>query len=434
MARFHPWLAAVAGAVATGSVLIAACGGGAATAPTSGAAPTVGAKTAATAAATTSAPQTSGSPAVAAKVATGEPIKIGELIDLTGPTAETARMIHIGRDDYINFVTKNGGVNGRPVQLITIDDKYEIPLSVEGFKKLTTADKVQAMFFSSTGNTEAMVGQVKQLKMPSITSSGADAWADPKQNPYHFITLMTYNDQTKVILQWIKENWKDTSRKAKVGYAYPDNPFGKAPLQTGKDEAAKLGMDWVGEWIVPFGTLDTTSQVLNMKEKGVDWVIHQNQGAPNATLQKDARKAGLTAQFIGTNYASDENFMRVGAGDVEGAYGFHAYAFPYSDAPGAKTIRDLVKARGGNTDELTINYVEGWLEATAMIAGMKNAGSDLSGDSVIKGFEKIQNLDTGGLSAPMNFSSTSHVGTQAGKVYQIKSGKWEPITDFLKVK
>jgi branched-chain amino acid transport system substrate-binding protein len=77
-------------------------------------------------------------PAAPGSPATGAPIKIGYVWGVTGAIAEIVRPASEATRAYFDDLNQHGGINGRPVQMVEIDSKYQVPLAQEGYTKVTT--------------------------------------------------------------------------------------------------------------------------------------------------------------------------------------------------------------------------------------------------------------------------------------------------------
>ena len=174
------------------------------------------------------------------QAAKGEPIKIGYVWGVTGAVAEIVRPASEATRAYFDDLNKRGGINGRPVQMVEIDSKYQVPLAQEGYKKVTTDDRVALVVLASTGDTEALAQQINADRIPTITFSCDEKWAKPEQNPYIFTICTTYQDQMSTALKFVKDRGGDDTR---VAFSYADIPFGQAPIPTGRQYAASLGSD-----------------------------------------------------------------------------------------------------------------------------------------------------------------------------------------------
>ncbi len=411
-------------ALALIGVMLAACAPAAAPAPT----PTA-AKPAAPG--TTPAAKSTAAPSAATPAAAKPPIKIGGIFDLTGGTSDVGAPYADGVKDFVAYINEKGGVNGRKIDLIGIDYAYKIPQAEEAYNRLTTQDKVPVIMGWGTGDTEAMAPKITKDKIPFMSASYSEHLVKNVQtNPYNFMIGVTYSDQMRVALKYIKDNYKGAGNP-KVAFIYNDTGFGKSPMQDGKDWAAKHGVDWVDEEIVALTALDSTSQLLNMQKKNPDFAIIQETAMATATVLKDAKKLGVKTKFIGLNWASDEKVIDLAKDAAEGYIGAIPFAFISENAPGLQEVKDFNKAKGVDWNKHNIRYVQGWISMKVMAEGLKQAGDNLTGEGIKAGLETLKNYDTGGVTAPITFSPQSHKGALKMKLYEVKGGKWVPFTDYI---
>jgi branched-chain amino acid transport system substrate-binding protein len=82
-----------------------------------------------------------------------------------------------------------------------------------------------------------------------------------------------------------------------------------------------------------------------------------------------------------------------------------------------------------------VHFVQGWYTMAVMAEGIKAAAEkgDVTGESLKTALEELDAFDTGGVSAPIEFTSESHAGMPGSKIYEVKGGKWTAVTDLLTV-
>ena len=185
-------------------------------------------------------------------------IKIGGIFDLTGATGDVGAPYAEAARNYINYVNKYGGVNGKKIELIDVDYAYKIPQAVASYKEMVSKGVI-AILGWGTGDTEAMAPMIAQDKIPYISASYSEHLVFEK-TPYNFVAGTTYSDQARLALQWIKDNWKDKSRAPRVALIYNDSGFGRSPIQDAEDfakngepEVEPLYKNALDEHLPPFG-------------------------------------------------------------------------------------------------------------------------------------------------------------------------------------
>ena len=155
-------------------------------------------------------------------------------MDLTGPTSDQGKDIAQGRIDAVQYFNEKGGVNGKKLELVSVEYGFQPPRAVAAYKKFVEDDKVLLVLGYGTPDTEALRPYITKDKMPYISGSYSGHLTDPKQTPYNFPGGIDYTSQIRIFLNYVKETWKDTSRKPRVAFIYADNAYGRAPIEAGR--------------------------------------------------------------------------------------------------------------------------------------------------------------------------------------------------------
>src|SRR5207245_10028671 len=128
-------------------------------------------------------------------------------------------------------------------------------------------------------------------------------------------------DKLRAGWHWVKDDWKDKSRIAKVAFFYGDNAYGKAPIEAGRRYCKEIGIDLVDDEIVPGAFQDATSQLLNMKQKGADYAYINVTTTGVSTILRDAKKLGLATKIGSNPYGIREGLPYVAKEDAVGGSG-----------------------------------------------------------------------------------------------------------------
>ncbi len=363
-------------------------------------------------------------------------IPIGGIFDITGPTGDVGGTYAEAIRDYVMWINDHGGINGRKVKLYWVDYQYKIPQAIAAYKKFKVQNRVVAIQGWGTGDTEALAPMVARDKIPYMSASYSEHLTDPKKCPYNFLVGVTYSDQCRIALKWIKENWKDKTRKPRVAFIYNDTSFGRSPFfPDGLEYAKKIGVDVVDKEVVPLRALDATSQLLNMKKYKPDYAIIQETIMATSTILKDAKKLGIKTKFIALNWAIDEKLIKITGEASEGLIGCVPFAlWTDTDLPGVQLMRKVSKKYHPDINFRTVRYTQGFAAMYVMAEALRRAGDHLTGPAIKDAFESMRNFDTGGLTGPITFTKTSHKGANSLRLYMVKNGKLVPITGYITVK
>ena len=250
-------------------------------------------------------------------------IKVGGIFDLTGVTSDVGKPFAQGVQDAVAWVNENGGINGKKIKLIGADYAYKIDQARALYKKLVNDDKVVMIQGWGTGDTEALKDFVGQDKVPYFSASFSAPLTDPAKFPYNFFVAPTYSDQLRSWLDWVKQDYAKSGGKGKpkVAFMFGDNAYGKSPMAAGKKYAAEIGVDVVDEAILPGNFQDATSQLLTMKQKGVEYAYINVTTTGVSLVLRDAKKLGMNVKFGSNPYGFSESLVAVAGPLAEGVTG-----------------------------------------------------------------------------------------------------------------
>jgi branched-chain amino acid transport system substrate-binding protein len=351
-------------------------------------------------------------------------VKVGGIFDLSGATADVGTPYAAGVKGFVDYWNKQGG--GPKIELISEDYKYDVAVAERLYSRLKS-EGVVAVQGWGTGDTEALRGRITADKLPFMSGSYAETLVDPAETPYNFVVGTTYSDQLRIALQHIN----DQSAGAQVAFFHHDSPFGESPLKAGQEKASELGLGFRA-YAMPAEATDYVPQLNRAKAQGAKYVVIQNVSTPAAQLAKNIREQGLDMTVVCLNWCGDEQFIELAGNGAEDALGVLPFAPATADAEG---LKQPAEGAGGDLESQGVHYVQGWYTMALMAEGIKAAAAkgDVTGESLKTALEELPAFDTGGVSAPIDFSADSHAGMPGSKIYEVKDGKWTEATDLLSV-
>lgn len=361
-------------------------------------------------------------------------IKWGVLIDLSGPTSDWGKNQVKGQLDAMRWVNENGGINGKELQLVVIDDGYDPAKGVAGYNRLVDSEKVLGIYIQSTGTTITLAKKIVADGVATIAASFTAKFEDPAKTPFSFYVSPSYGTMGRIALKWIRDNWKDKSRNPKICYIFPDNTYGRDILDVCKDYAKKIGVDVGADQVVNWPTKDATVQLTNMKRDDPDFAYITSTAMNGAVILKNAKALGLRTQFISNIRNFEETLIELSGGAAEGTYGVNPIAAYGSNVPGMKKVVECHE-KWHPGEKGTNVYVEGWVNILGVAEALKLADTakDLTPGGIRKAFEQFKNFDTGGLAPPLTFTSTDHRASMAARIYQVQGGKMVDVSGWIEL-
>jgi ABC-type branched-subunit amino acid transport system substrate-binding protein len=151
-------------------------------------------------------------------------IKLGQTMPYSGPLSAFATL---GRAEaaYYKMLNDQGGVNGRKITMLSIDDGFSPPKTVEQTRKLIEEDGVLAIVGSlGTATNSAVQKYLNGKKIPQLfLASGATKWADPEHYPWTMTFTWTYQAEARVYASYVLKHVPD----ARIAVLYQNDDFGK---------------------------------------------------------------------------------------------------------------------------------------------------------------------------------------------------------------
>jgi branched-chain amino acid transport system substrate-binding protein len=334
----------------------------------------------------------------------------------------------------MRWINEHGGINGKELKLIVIDDGYKVPRGVAGYNRLVDSEKVPGLYIQSTGTSMTLAKKIVADGIVTTAAAFYGFFQDPAKFPYSFFMSPSYNDMARISLKWVRTTWKDPSRKPKICFIYPDNGYGRAILKTSKDYAKKIGVEVGPDQIVDWPTKDATVQLTNMSRYNPDYAYLTSTAMNAAVILKNAKALGLKTKFISNIRSFEETLITLSGGASEGSYGVQPIA-PYgADVSGMKKIVEAHE-KWHPGEKGTNVYVEGWVNilCTAEALKMADKAGKLNPAGIRDALDKFRNYDTGGLAPPLTFTSKDHRGSMAAKIYQIKGGKMVDVSSWVEL-
>jgi ABC-type branched-subunit amino acid transport system substrate-binding protein len=316
-------------------------------------------------------------------------ILVGQSAPLTGSNAEIGKDIRAGALAYFQKVNEAGGVNGRQVELITLDDKNDRKTAGRNAVKLVNEEGVVALFgFASTTLSLDAMPIVKEKHVPFFAPfTGADAIH--KQGPYVFVMRASYEDELIKIL----DHWESLGAD-RVTVLHYDDEIGNANYRTVERIMAKAGKKAVSVKIErnkPVGPADMQRIIAADPQVLIITTLY----GPTAQLIKMLRQSNHPYNMTALSFVGPSQLAKAAGTDAAGVS--VAGVVP----PPAKTVLPIVRECGeairkAGIPELNYTNLESCIAAKVLVEAMRRAGREVTRETLYKGFNALGQYDTGG--------------------------------------
>ncbi|NNG00198.1 MAG: ABC transporter substrate-binding protein [Desulfobacteraceae bacterium] len=361
-------------------------------------------------------------------------IKWGIILDLSGTTLDYGKQSAMGMIDAARYINENGGINGKKVELIIKDDKYQLSECEKAYRFLRDQQQIVGLYIQSTGGNSAIAPMAMNDDIFMFSGSPSAKFSDPKNYPYYFFLGPTYSDMARVAVKFIRSDWTNRDEQPGLVFLYPDNPYGRDPLDAAKQYARSLDIEIGPDQCIGWPTSDATDILMAVKADDLDYAFITSTAMNAATVLKDARRIGLRTKLICNIRVMNEDLPRFALDTAEGVLGIQPMAFYGANCRGmAKIQRSHEKWHPYHIANAI--YVEGWAYILVPMAAARIADTagELHAQGLKKAMETFRDFDAGGLTPPMSYFTDDHRPATGSIVYQINRGRIQPVTDYLDV-
>ena len=334
----------------------------------------------------------------------------GVIIDLSGPTSASQGIWTNGLRDYARKVNESGGINGRKLNLLVEDERFDAQLDRIAFEKLTAQTPVLGI--SGMGNASAQVAlatTIRRGKVPVLGSYTTTKAVTEPPTPMFYGGFCGYKEMAQVGVGSLTDRLKLTAPK--VVTIHLDTAGGKEYADFVNAAATKLGGSAKA---VPIkaNAADATAQVLEIIATKPDFVAIHGTSTTPVLVMRAMQQYGLATPVFGMAYIGTPvvyNSLPPEAGEH---YSFVS-CFTPGGADESAGMKDMIAStekfgRGAMKDDL--NYVAGWVIGQLVTEAIAKAGPDVTREKLVAMLNKGFAIDTKGLSAPVSYTSEDHSG------------------------
>jgi branched-chain amino acid transport system substrate-binding protein len=314
--------------------------------------------------------------------AQAKPIKIGQIIPITGEAAESGKYHKQGAEIAVDKINAAGGINGRKIQIVLEDDQTTNPGGVSALQKLLE-DKEIPMILGSIRSTQvqAMLPTINEAKIP-VAIGGTNYGLTHSGSQWVFRFRPHDGMSAKVIAKFIVEDLK----QKKVGIVHASDAFGNG----GRDMLTPAVKELGGEVVFTQGfnnqEKDFTAVVQGLKKSGATALgTYFTFGTDLGVFARQVKQQGVDVKWVGSPSITGVDSRNLAGDALWGTYGvtdFHVDA-----SPASKAFATAYKAKFGQDPDL---YASWCYDAVIVFAEAMKKAPDLKADNLRKAILSIQ--------------------------------------------
>jgi len=363
-------------------------------------------------------------------------IKIGNTMPYSGPASAYGT---IGKTEaaYFKKVNDEGGINGRKLNFVTLDDGYSPPKTVEMVRRLVEQDEVLLVFQTlGTPSNTAIHTYMNGKKVPQLfVATGASKWNDSKGHPWTMGWQPNYQTEAAIYAQHILKSVPNP----KIAVLLQNDDFGKDYLKGLKD-----GLGDKVNLIVAEATYETSdptvdSQIVQLQGSGANVLF--NIATPKFAAQA-IRKAFDTGwkptQYVANVSVSVATVLTPAGLDksvglLSSIYGKDPTDTRWDNDPGMNEWRAFMKKYYPDGSLTDASNVYGYGAARTLVQVLKQCGDNLTRENVMKQAASLKDFDTG-VALPgirINTGATDYAPIESVQLVRFDGKTWVPVGEVM---
>ena len=200
---------------------------------------------------------------------------------------------------------------------------------------------------------------------------------------------------------------------------------------------AEAGLKDMGQLIVARtsykrGATDFSSQIEKLRSENVDLVVLATVVRESIGAVAEARKNGWNVDMLGSIPTYSPEVPELGGRAMEGLYSVSPFALPYPDSGNARLTAWINDYKRRFNAEPKLGSVMGYTVADLFVKALEKAGPNVTAETVSVALESLNVARDFLGNPPYQFSPNNHLGNRLGRINQVRNGRWEHLTDFLK--
>ncbi len=358
-------------------------------------------------------------------------LKVGALVPLTGRWGDSGRECARGLLDGGKWINQRGGIFGKKLEIILIDDSSKPAEFIAAFRKLNEVDRILLLYLYSNETGLALLPHINFQRIPTLTGSFPVHLGDTSKTPYLFSITPTPLDLAKIAMKFISERSELKVRRPKVVFISFSDSTVKHFLDEAKSYAKMLDLEIGPDVFIPdIDALKSPSLILSpLKSYQPDFAYLNMTSREAYALLQEVRGMDLKTRWLCSMRAFDETLST-----FDGVFGVQPISPFGEEVPGMAEIKEAHQ-KWHPYDSHTLSYVEGWVTAKVMAEALGRSLPEqgFSRERVKMAFEGFKNFVVGGLLPPLTFTARDHRPSTESRIFIVKDGKLVRHTGFISV-
>lgn len=327
---------------------------------------------------------------------------IGQSAPLSGAMAPTMTGVLGGQQMAFDEVNRRGGIAGRRVRLVILDDAFDPKRTLENVRQLVEQQEVLALFGTvGTAQTAAVLPYIAEKQVPLISAYSGSPALRVKPNPYFFTTQASYADELVKMVRNLR-----SVQATRIAVVYQNNDFGKLLLplaekviiSEGATVAASRPLDVTGADAVP-----VAQSLASLRPHAVIMIV----AGPAVVSYVRANRIHLGVPVYTFSLSVGSAVLKALGDEARGLAVSRATPYPWrATTQLARDFNQLMDKAGKPVD---YDHFAGYINGRVLIEGLRGAGKNPTPESLAQSMDKLSKLDLGGYT--FNYSPQNRHGS-----------------------
>ena len=362
--------------------------------------------------------------ASAQETAASPDLVFGQSAALTGPASELGTGMRQGLLAAFEEVNRSGGLGGRQLSLVTLDDAYEPEAAIANTR--TLIEEIQALaLIGAVGTPTSRAAQpvAAEAGVPYIAPfTGAEFLREAELRPNVINVRASYFQETAEIVARLTADLGLT----RIGIFYQADSYGRAGLQGLRLALEAHDLPLAAEADYPRNTESVKVPLLDLRRFQPEAVVIIGAYQPAAALIRWARRLGFNPHFVNISFVGSSALARELGADGEGVYITQVVPFPADDS--LPVVARYRRALTLVAPEAAPGFVslEGYLAGRLLIEGVRRAGAEVSPATLLEALRRTSTVDFGGFE--LSYGPADNQGSDRVYLTRIDAnGKVQPV-------
>ena len=366
-------------------------------------------------------PQASAAPAPTTQAPPGKEILLGQSAPLSGRSRQLGLDYRDGALAWFAEVNRRGGIHGRPIRLISLDDNYEPKLTVRNTKQLINQDRVFALFgYVGTPTVKAILPLVEQAQIPLVAPlTGATVLRRPFRPLVINLRASYAMEIEKIVNNLVR------SGRQQIAVLHQNDAFGKDGLAGVQKALARRGLSPRAIATIQRNSTQAAAAARQIDAVKPSAVVIVAAYPSAAAFSLEMKERGSTAQLMNVSFVGTQSLRD--ALPTEAAIGIgisQVVPFPWNRrVPVVAEYQKLMQTQLGRS-KFGFTSLEGFLAAKLITTAIEQSGTPPSRQGLLTAFNRMQSLNLGGFQ--VSLGTGDHQASDYVELTFLSPQRWEP--------